>query len=64
MSFEKAAKGSLFGLQWNFHDDYRNKHNLKYHKASVLNRKQIPYEFLAASSNPFVRSDNSKDNQP
>ena len=44
-------------------DDYRNKHNLKYHKALVLNHKQIPYEFLGAPSNPFAGLDNSKDNQ-
>ena len=43
-------------------DDYRNKRNLKYHKALVLNRKEIPYEFLGAPSNRFARLDNSKDN--
>ena len=37
-----------------FDDDYRNKHNLKYHKALVLNHKQIPYKFLGAASNPFA----------
>ena len=46
-----------------FDDDYRNKHILKYRKALVLNRKQIPYEFLGASSNPFGGLDNSRDNQ-
>ena len=46
-----------------FDDNYRNKHNLKYHKALVLNRKRIPYEFLGAPSNPFVGLNNSKDNQ-
>ena len=46
-----------------FDDDYCNKYNLKYHKALVLNRKQIPYEFLGAPSNPFAELGDIKDDQ-
>lgn len=43
-----------------FDEDYRGKHNRKYHMKLIKENKFIPYEQVDAPANPFVFSQRQK----